>query len=111
MAFLSVSLKDLKTLGLIAFPKILADLFLCLKRHFFRKQKALIKKVREDISLTENLRRLQVFRTDIPPKQSVGCPVVSCLIKKSTETQLSNLWLSPKGSLSFHMKDQFNTDK
>ena len=38
------------------------------------KQKALIKKARDDISLTENLRRLQVFRTDIPPKRSVGCP-------------------------------------
>ena len=42
-----------------------------------RKQKALIKKAsRDDISLTENLRRLQVFRTDIPPKRSVGCPYI-----------------------------------
>ena len=30
--------------------------------------------LRNDISLTENLRRLQVFRTDIPPKRSLGCP-------------------------------------
>ena len=39
-----------------------------------RKQKASIKKAPDDISLTENLRRQQVFLTDIPPKRSVGCP-------------------------------------
>ena len=40
--------------------KILADVFLCPKRHFylFRKQNALIKKARDDISLTENLKPL-----------------------------------------------------
>ena len=34
-----------------------------------------MKKARDDISLTENLRGLQVFPTDILPKRSVGCPV------------------------------------
>ena len=46
-----------------AFPKILADLFLYPKRHFYlsennRHQFPHIKKVRDDISLTEYVRRL-----------------------------------------------------
>ena len=62
----------------------LSPTFLCFENqdsdHTFReevlgvrspKTKGLIKKARDDISLTENLR---VFRTDIPPKRSVGCP-------------------------------------
>ena len=59
-----------ENLGSYCPSEILADLFLCTKRKFLslRKQKVLIKKAREDISLTENLRRLQVFRTDIQPE-------------------------------------------
>ena len=68
-----------KTLGLISFPKILADLFFGTRSDIFINPKSLVlkfpisRKFGVKIPL-ENRRGLRAFRTNNLPKRSVGCP-------------------------------------